>query len=95
MDLTEQIASGKKQGFIELMHNAKLESDKDVFYVCGLFMTKTIQPEQISSFVLNYQKVIPYSHTYQLLLKLHNTKDDDGFEMEKKIKIGLTCGFTA
>ena len=95
MNLTEQICSmrNQKQFSIELIHNSKQDQD-DIFYVCGLFMTKTIQPELITSFVIKYQKIIPYEHTYARLLKLHNAKEEDGFEMDKKIKIGLTCGFT-
>jgi hypothetical protein len=80
-----------------LIHNSKLDAEKDVFYVCGLFMTKTFSLEVISSYVMSFQQVIPYAHTYQKLLKLHNAKDDDGFdglEIEKKITIGLTCGIT-
>ena len=99
MDLTEQIAKavGLKNGSIDLMHNSKMDKDseKDVFYVCGLFMTKTIAPDVITQFILNYQRVIPYEHTYNRLLKLHNTKDDDGFQMEQKISIALTCGISA
>jgi hypothetical protein len=99
MDLTEQIAksTGVKTGSIDLIHNSKLEKDqdRDVFYVCGLFMTKSVLPEDITKFILNYQRVIPYDHTYQKLLKLHNTKDDDALQMEQKITIALTCGITA
>jgi hypothetical protein len=58
MDLTEQIAKavGLKNGSIDLTHNSKMDkdSDKDVFYVCGLFMTKTIAPDVITQFILNY-----------------------------------------
>jgi hypothetical protein len=76
------------------MHNSKLENEKDIFYVYALYMTKSISPEMISSFVMNYQHVIPYSHTYQRLFKLHSTRQDEDIEMEKKIKINLTCGIT-
>jgi hypothetical protein len=71
------------------------DTDKDVFYVCGLFISKAVTPDVITQFILNFQRVIPYEHTYERLLKLHNTKDDDALQMEQKISIALTCGITA
>jgi hypothetical protein len=51
MDLTESIASmarkNQSSGAIELMHNQKLDNEKDVFYVFAMYMTKSVEAQQI------------------------------------------------
>ena len=62
--------------------NVDNKRDKEVTYVCGLFIAKTIQLPDIVNFVTCYMPVITYAETFQKIEKLHydalhEEEDDD------------------
>ena len=105
LDLTRDICDLQLQGgkiYLEIMQNvANVDNkrDKDVTYVCGLFIAKTIQLPEIVNFVTNYMPVITYTETFNKIEKLHhealNEEDDGHLQADTtKIKISLLCSFT-
>ena len=49
-----------------MQNTADVDNDRDrqVSYVCGLFISKTIQIPDVVNFVTNYVPVIPYQETF-------------------------------
>ena len=87
LDLTRDICELQPQDgkiFIELMQNvANVDNrrDKDVTYVCALFIAKTVHLTEIVSFVTNFMPVITYSETFEKIEKLHQdalNEEEDG-----------------
>ena len=79
--------------------NVDNRRDKDVTYVCGLFIAKTVHLTEIVSFVTNFMPVITYSETFEKIEKLHqdalNEEEDDDLKVDTtKIKISLLCSIT-
>ena len=55
------------------MHNvaeADSERERQVSFVCGLFIAKTISIPEVVGFVGSLVPVIPYSETFAKILKL-------------------------
>ena len=75
--------------------NVDNERDKKVFYVCGLFIAKTIQPHDIVNYVNCFMPIIPYLDTYSKIEELHRGNEDEDIQVDTtKIKISLQCSFT-
>jgi hypothetical protein len=53
------------------------DKDRKTTYVCGLFVVKTIQIQEIVKYVSTYQEIIPYSQVYEKFLKLKKMSEDD------------------
>lgn len=62
------------------MHNAAEadnERDKQVSFVCGLYIAKTIAIPDISHFVCNYVPSIPYTETFRKIEELGKQDEND------------------
>ena len=89
----------KCKAYIELIHNANEadnERDRQVTYVCGLFIAKTIAIPNVINFVTTYVPVIPYSETFRKIEELgRGCDDDEEIQVETTSrKIKLLCSFT-